>query len=63
LAHPYLAQFHVPQKEATAAACVQMGLRDSEKHTVRDYRNQIYKEAVVPAETGTRRSRLIKTIH
>lgn len=57
LEHPYVAQFHYPAKEIAATEKVTMVLEDSEKHTIRDYRNQIYREAVTPTDSGKRRSR------
>lgn len=63
LNHPYVAQFHSPAKEVAATFKADMVLKDSEKHTVRDYRTQIYKEAVTPADTGKRRVRNAKIIH
>lgn len=58
LEYKYVAQFHNPAKEVVADTKVVMVLKDSEKHTVRDYRNQIYKEAVTPTDSSkSRRSR------
>ena len=59
LEHPYVAQFHSPNKEIVATEKVTMVLKDSEKHTIREYRSQIYREAVTPTDTGKRRSRPI----
>ena len=59
LEHPYVAQFHNPQKELVAAEKIHMALKDSEKHTIREYRNQIYREAVTaPDSTRNRRKRM-----
>jgi mitogen-activated protein kinase 15 len=63
LGHPYVAQFHEPESEMAAREVVHMSLKDGEKHTVRDYRSQLYKEAVVPVEGGKRKSRLIRQFH
>lgn len=53
LEHPYVAQFHNPAKETVATKQVVMKLKDSEKHTVREYRNQIYKECCSTSESRT----------
>lgn len=50
LEHPYVAQFHKESKEIEAAEPVKMTLRDDEKHTVRVFRNQIYREACTAPE-------------
>jgi mitogen-activated protein kinase 15 len=64
LEHPYLAQFHAPHREIVAHAKVQMALKDSDRHSVKEYRNQIYREAAVPpTEYGKRRLRLTHTVH
>jgi mitogen-activated protein kinase 15 len=62
LAHPYVAQFHSPQKEIVALATVQMALKDGARHSVREYRGQIYREAAVPVETRRLKRRLLQTI-
>jgi mitogen-activated protein kinase 15 len=72
LEHPFVAQFHLPSKEITANRTVVLVLPDAAKHSIREYRNQIYREAVVTAElspladSGKRRSRnvrLVQVIH
>jgi mitogen-activated protein kinase 15 len=69
LEHPYVAQFHAPSKEIVANKAVVLALADGDRHSVRDYRNQIYREAVVTAElsplaaSGKRRSRNVRLIH
>lgn len=63
LEHPYVAQFHAPHKEITAREPIKMALADNEKHSIREYRNQIYKESVTPTEVGNSRSRMQKTTH
>ena len=50
LAHPYLKQFHFPDREIAADFKIHMALSDNVKHTTRDYKNQIYKEAVTNPE-------------
>jgi mitogen-activated protein kinase 15 len=55
LEHPFVQQFHDPAKETTAANPIVLSLSESEKHSIRDYRNQIYREAVTPADSGTRK--------
>ena len=50
LEHPYLSQFHRPNKELESKEKIKMTLSDDEKHTIRGFRNQIYKEACTPAE-------------
>lgn len=52
LEHPYVAQFHKPAREPDAPEHVTMALRDDEKHTIRNFRNQIYKEACSPTDMG-----------
>ncbi|KAH0787141.1 CMGC family protein kinase [Histomonas meleagridis] len=61
LFHPYVAQFHNPAKEPLAKEMIKMALNDSERHSLREYRTQIYKEAVTPLEGSGRRSR--STVH
>jgi mitogen-activated protein kinase 15 len=57
LAHPYLAQFHRPKREIIATNKIVMALPDSQKFSRRDYRNQIYKEAITaPDMRGKRRN-------
>lgn len=58
LEHPYVAQFHSPSKEISAPGPIEMSLSDSEKHSIREYRNAIYREAVTPTETTKRASKL-----
>jgi mitogen-activated protein kinase 15 len=62
LKHPYVAQFHAPEKEIVAKETVQMALRDAGKHTVREYRGQIYREALAPVENGKLKRRLVQTM-
>lgn len=57
LAHPYLAQFHNPKKEIVAAEKVVMALSDSQHYTAREYRNQIYREAVTGLDARKKRSK------
>jgi mitogen-activated protein kinase 15 len=57
LEHPFVAQFHAPSKEVVAARMVTMALSDAEPHSIRDYRNQIYREAVVSPDAEKRRAR------
>jgi mitogen-activated protein kinase 15 len=57
LAHPYLAQFHRPKREIPSPSRVVMALPDAQKFSRRDYRNQIYKEAITaPDMRGKRRN-------
>jgi mitogen-activated protein kinase 15 len=66
LEHPFVAMFHSPSKEVVATRMVTMALSDTDKHSIRDYRNQIYQEAVVSSEAGSRRARntrLLFTAH
>jgi mitogen-activated protein kinase 15 len=61
LKDPYVAQFHDPHKEPVATKAVRMSLSESTKHTIVEYRNQIYREATVPPDAaGNRRSRLVR---
>ena len=46
LEHPYVKQFHSLKKEIVALRPIQLSLDDTKKYTVRDYKNQLYKEAV-----------------
>lgn len=46
LEHPYVKQFHSPKKEVVASRPIHISLDDSKKFTVRDYKNQLYREAV-----------------
>lgn len=55
LAHPYLKAFHFPDREIKADFKIKMALSDSKAHTIREYRNQIYKEAVTSTESEGKR--------
>ena len=55
LEHPYVAKFHNPEQETVAAKKIVMSLKESEKHTTKDFKNQIYKEAVTSPEITKRR--------
>lgn len=55
LAHPYLAMFHHAKKEIVAESKIIMALPDSQHFTAREYRNQIYREAVTAADTRKRK--------
>ena len=55
LAHPYLRAFHNPKKEITAPSKIVMALPDSQRFTAREYRNQIYKEAVTSPDRKRRK--------
>jgi mitogen-activated protein kinase 15 len=57
LAHPYLVQFHRPKREINAPSLIVMTLPDSQHFTAREYRNQIYKEAVTPPQAKTAKGR------
>ncbi|OHT07784.1 CMGC family protein kinase [Tritrichomonas foetus] len=46
LEHPYVAQFHVKEKEIEALRPINLTLDDSRKFTTREYRNCLYREAV-----------------
>lgn len=46
LEHPYVKQFHSLKKEINASKIITISLDDSKKFTVRDYKNQLYREAV-----------------
>lgn len=46
LNHPYVAQFHNPSKELSTAHLITLALDDNKKYTIRDYRNQVYRDAV-----------------
>ncbi|EAY11440.1 CMGC family protein kinase [Trichomonas vaginalis G3] len=64
LEHPYVAQFHSAHKEISAPEYVKMALSDSEKHSIRDYRNAIYREAVTSTElkrTGPQLQKLLNS--
>lgn len=63
LEHPYVKQFHQPAKEITAEKKITLSLNDSEQFNIKEYRTQIYKEAVVPADTSARRPRMQKGTH
>jgi mitogen-activated protein kinase 15 len=64
LLHPYIAQWHCPEKEISAQGGVEIVLKDSEKHSIKEYRNQIYREAVVTtSDLGKKRGRNIRTSH
>jgi mitogen-activated protein kinase 15 len=66
LEHPFVAQFHLPSKEISANKAVVLTLPDAAKYSVREYRNQIDREAVVTPElshlvtSGKRRSRNVR---
>jgi len=50
LAHPYLAPFHREKKEPRCSHKVTMALSDAKRYSIREYRNQVYKEAVTAPE-------------
>jgi hypothetical protein len=50
-------QFHRPKREKTAPSVIVMTLPDSQHLTAREYRNQIYKEAVTPPHAKTAKGR------
>jgi len=50
LKHPYVSQFHSDKKELVSPNKVVMALTDTITHSIREYRNQIYKEAVTNPE-------------
>jgi mitogen-activated protein kinase 15 len=57
LEHEYVAQFHSPEKEIAAAEKITLVLTDGQKHSIRDYRSQVYREWITPAEGGGGRGR------
>ncbi|OHS93308.1 Extracellular signal-regulated kinase 2 [Tritrichomonas foetus] len=61
LKHPYVAQFHNEKKEIEAPEKIYMALPDSQHFTAREYRNQIYKEAI--KEQDTKRKAMQKNKH
>jgi len=62
LDHPYVAQFHNPEKEKTSDSIVVMSLKENEKHSIREYRNQVYREAVTPTEAPKRAAKIQKSV-
>ncbi|KAH0793849.1 CMGC family protein kinase [Histomonas meleagridis] len=46
LAHPYLERFHKVEREISCPRKIKMSLDDSQRYTVREYRNQVYREAL-----------------
>jgi mitogen-activated protein kinase 15 len=54
LEHPFVQQFHDLDKEKAAARAITLELSENEKHSIREYRNLIYREAT-PADTGSTR--------
>jgi mitogen-activated protein kinase 15 len=58
LEHPYVAQFHSPEKEIEAPGKVTLTLPDRDKHSIREYRSQVYREWIAsPDAAAARRSR------
>lgn len=57
LCHPYVAQFHKEKKEITAPEKVIMALSDTQHYSAREYRNQIYREAVTGLDVRKKKSR------
>lgn len=57
LDHPYLSQFHSEAREVSSPTKVVMALKDGERHAIREYRNQIYKEAVSNSNRVSKRRR------
>ncbi|EAY10933.1 CMGC family protein kinase [Trichomonas vaginalis G3] len=57
LAHPYLKAFHFESREVSSSVQVKMALSDATKHTIREYRNQIYKEAVSNPDRGLKKKK------
>jgi mitogen-activated protein kinase 15 len=61
LEHEYVAQFHAPDKEISASEKITLVLGDKEKHSIRDYRSQIYREWTSPSDgSAMRRQRSTK---
>jgi mitogen-activated protein kinase 15 len=56
LLHPFVAAFHSPARERAAPGIISLALPDSQKFTVRDYRNQTYRDAVTSPDIAVRRS-------
>jgi mitogen-activated protein kinase 15 len=54
LEHPFVQQFHDPAKETLSDAPIVLSLSETEKHSIRDYRSQIYREAVASPDLGPR---------
>jgi mitogen-activated protein kinase 15 len=55
LRHPFVRRFRDPHKEITAPCTISPTLPDSVKFTVRDYRNQTYREAVTSPDISPKR--------
>jgi mitogen-activated protein kinase 15 len=55
LEHPYVGKFHRPSREPVARRKIVPVLDDGKKYTVRDYRNQTYREAVTAPDLPSRR--------
>ena len=60
LKHPYVSQFHSEKKEIISPTKIIMALSDSNTHTIREYRNQIYKEAVTNPEKLIKKKNLLE---
>jgi len=62
LSHPYLAQFHNQKNEPVAKEFITLSLPDANTYTVRDYRNQVYRESVTAPELPmVRKGRPVRT--
>lgn len=57
LAHPYVEKFHREAKEISAPNRIHMAIPDSQHATIREYRNQIYREAVTAPEPPSMRKK------
>jgi mitogen-activated protein kinase 15 len=55
LEHPFVAKFHAPSREPAAAMKIAMALSDSHTYTIRDYRNQTYREAVTAPDVPSQK--------
>jgi mitogen-activated protein kinase 15 len=45
-------QFHCIAKEPRGSGLIELALSDAEKHSIREYRNQIYREGIRSIDGG-----------
>lgn len=62
LEHPYVAQFHNPEKELNAPKAMELDLSENLEHSIREYRNKIYKDVVTSTDIQGKRSRMSKNV-
>ena len=61
LAHPFVAEFHVPAEEISCSGVISISIDDNHKYSIADYRAQLY-EDIVNKKKEQRRARKAKKL-